>query len=275
MRYTEREDGFVRFSVLLLVLSLSVLVISISVLVTSDRKLIKSYEKRRVLYEEAEMLCKKILGYFNDCLVKEKNDSLNCEALQVISAEFAQYGIRIEAVSDLLNISLLKKEILSDKRISVYLFMHPNMEGKYGYLNAALTEPTVLERFFKEHEVKDRSELFPLLNYLPLLNVHNIDEDLISAVLEYCKVEDAVSKAHEINNKAQSYHGISYAELKEIISAGDTSEVWDFLGVKTQMWKVSFEYNDIRVELVIGAIPYRKDRIREVESYRILERRIS
>lgn len=274
MLYSERKEGFVQLSVLLLVLSLCILIISISALVLADRHLIKSYSEKKNRMAEAEKLCENVLIFFNEQLVREKSDSSDCEALQSVLNNFAEYEIKIEAVSDKLNTSLLKKEILSDKGISAYLFMHPETEGKYGYLNNNLTESSFLDKIAKEYKVKDRSELFPLLNYLPSLNVHNIDEDLIRAVLEYCKVEDSSSKAREIYNKAQSFGGIDYDQLKKIIKARDNSSVQDFLGVKTQMWKVSFSYKDIKAELIIGAVPYRRDKMREVESYRILERRI-
>lgn len=273
MSGSDKNSGYTILPVLIIILSLSVLCMSMALLVYSDRRLIKALSDKKDRFEEAQKVCDEVLQSFNRNLSAEEADVKDRGALNAILKEFQDYKTKIVPLSDKLNTLTLKNEILSDKDISLYVKSHPENTGSYSYLNINLTDEKYLSDVVKEHKVKDASSLFPLLSYLPLLNVNNMDEEFLRVVLSYCKVSQSSEKAQRIYSTVRSKGLIRYEELKEIIGERDTSAVWDFLGVKTQMYKVILICEGIGAELVIGAVPYRSERIREVQSYRILEKR--
>jgi hypothetical protein len=257
---------------------------------------IKDYRKEEKALEIAEMIKERFMS-----LAAELEDYEEHPVLENIRAEFGPYGIKIEDASSGLHLDFLSDGFLAE--IAPYVFKSGNADGFIALRNSiGLTSEKEKWKGFVKEEVfpdvscygwlnneeggdyakktiavsrgaRNENELFPVMNSLPSMNVNNMRRELLEALLSIpsWKISAASDKAKRLSEESER-GAIGNGVLRTVLALPETHKVYRYLGVKTQFWRVSYRYEDLRVSIILAAIPEISGRA--IAEYKITERSI-
>lgn len=260
------EYGFATPIAMAAISSLCIMVLSSAMLVAASERKIFAYQNTVFSEKEAEERIEAI-GIAMQVLKDEPYDDLS--RVNFLSDSFSGNDFCMEDVSTGVNVQFLKKEIIESSLMQKYLAGENAMRSAYGWMHPKCSDNEMLEAVAEDFGVRNP---FPIVNAFPLYNLHEMDAEFLAAVLAYCKIVNPENAAETIRRKPAEE--ITMAELCDILNVTERHTVFDFIGLKTAFWKISFETARCDVEAIFAAIP-EKDDPRKIAKYALVEKSIS
>lgn len=267
----KKEDGFTIPSFLFITFSLSVMVIAIASLVNSYNKKIEVIKDS--YYDEncANTMLQDILDDFQSLANIETDNSRN-EIFGFLHNKYLENNIVIKDVSTSINRNFLSKEILNNKYIQEYCLNKSNeFFTDYGWINTKCIDSASLLEIKKTFNFND---LYPLVNSLPLYNVNYMNEDFLLTILNTFKIDNAKEKAKNIIINCNE-KDLEKEDLLKLLNVNSSNQVMFFLGTKTTFWNITFETNKCNVKAILAGVPFKTDKIFNIEKYILIEKTIS
>lgn len=261
------DRGFSTPLAIAAIFSLCIMTLSFCMITAASERRIESY--RRALEERKNI----VSAIYN---IEEKIQPLKAlpsdtddKEISLLIASACCYDFKVSDVSTGMNISLAAEAVLKSKAISEYIAAAGDEAlAGYAWINPKLADRTILEQAARDFEGKGS---FPLVNSLPLLNIHYMSGTFIKAVLEFCGIKEAERKAELARKIASS--DTTVKELSEILAVAENHPFFDLVGTKTVFWKVELETKRSRACAVYAAVPEKEDQ-KKIEKYILVEKKV-
>ena len=260
------------------VLFILVTLISASLLffVQADSLFLKRCEKDFDEKIECESLAFSILADFQKNAF-EKIDFEGDPFLTELLEKYSYFELEISDVSSQKNEITWPKEILNERSLKVSKY--PNIsnvahdledtknEALYGWLNSRFA----LELTATNADLRTD---FPFVNDLPILNIYFAEEELLSEILDYYKIDKNLQ--YDFFQKKDSHKIFSSEEISSLLNVEKNSILLSFFGVKTTFWEVLFKKENIICTAIFCAIPKKTnsdigEKSDKIAEYQILE----
>lgn len=259
------EYGFSTPLALASIFSLCVLTLSLCILIAAREKYIHSYKNVIEERKETELILYRI---------EEKMQSLKespCDAdeheIALLINDVCDYDCTICDVSTGINKNFTSKTMLESKPISKYIESNKDDAfTEYGWISPKFADSNILNTIANDFE---RSDVFPLINAIPQLNIHYMSEDFITAGFEFCNIKNAREKAELIKQKL--HPEITIKELAHFLEVSENHLVFDLIGTKTIFWRIDFETATYRAHAVFAAVPNKSNQ-KNIEKYILVEK---
>lgn len=248
----KEENGFSTPFAIFIILSLSILTATFSMLVFANQKRINSFEK---LYENKVKAYEVLKSFENDLqqLAKEEYDSGASLFIRNLIYKYSNYNIEFKDISTGINPSILNKKFLDSLPIKNLLEVkEQDVITEFGCVNTEYAREDLLD-------AKNKKDLTSLVvNNLPFYNLYYMQEDFITSILQFCKVTE-IEKKTELLLHEKYNEDLTVSDISKIIGVNTTHAVMNFIGTKTNFWKVNIKVGRINIEAVFGGIPSEKD----------------
>jgi hypothetical protein len=232
---------------------------------------IKSKDIRR---EQALSLLPSVISDFAG-FVEDEIDCPTSESVRMIEAKYERYEMALTDVSSGINELFLNDDILQNEAVKR---ITEEKEAKeivsYGWIQKATAPEEMKKRLASAFNYSDSEDYFPLVNNLPLSNVNYLTERCITAFLSASDIENAQEKGTALFYRAKQ-NGINIAEMTDILDVKKDHKVFYLLGDKTTFWNVFYKTKGCSVSAVVCAIPDKKEDVKKIKEYRIIERSVS
>jgi hypothetical protein len=247
--------------------------------------------------ESMKRLLDEMVGRFEDLIVMDVDDEQN-QVLENIRHEYSSYGLTIKDISSGCNLNFFPDTVLSDTSLADFLFAS-NADGflQFRRNHGFVRDSSVWKTFLKEEALnsvvcygwfspahadsetgrmlaaslgRQGEGLYPVMNDMPLININTIDTALLGPLLSsrFLGIDNAAVKATALKNRLE-YGPVTERELQSMLGLRETHEVYQYLGVRTTFWALSFKNEQYRMDAVIAAVPERGSRI--IERYILIE----
>ena len=262
------EKGFSTPLALTVIFSLCIIALSFCMVTSATEKQINSYDKAVKNKKEADSII------FN---IEEKMQSLkylpsdiNGYEISSLISSVCKYDFKVSDVSTGINKNFTDKAILNSDAFKEFIDSNTeNIFTQFNWINPKFSDRTVLEQF--SNDFKD-NDTFPVINFLPPLNIFFMKHSFIKAVLDFYDIKDSEKKTEIIEENLNSETTIK--EIAEILGININSRLFDLVGTKTVFWKVCFETESLEVYAVFAAIP-EKDNQKKIEKYILVKKEIT
>ena len=261
------EQGFSTPLAMAVVFSLCVLTLSYSMLVAATERKINSYRLSIDSRKEIDLLITKIVDQMQQLTI-ENNDMEYSPVLEDIQDKYKDLNLQFADISTAINLKFLNTEILESESFSRYLNNCKDNITDYGWVNSKIANKKVIEEIQQDF---NNENVAPLVNTLPLYNIHNMDNDFIFAILQYCKISEPEEVLKKLKFLDES--GFNKQEIAKILNITENHLFFDFVGFKTIFWECTFDKCDYKVKAVIAAIPDEKAN-NEIKKYILIEKKI-
>lgn len=268
-----KREGFSTPPLLLIIFSLCVMLLAIATVINSRNQKLKAYKKYYEKKDEAECILENVLENFQ-VLKDEKVDNERSFGIQSVLEKNNEYSLCVKDISTGINKRFLDKKIIENEEIQKLCdFYVEDIITDYSWCNKNVCGDAVVKKIQNEFEENDVGIFFPLVNELSLFNVYNMSEPFIFAILKLCDIPNAKEKANELYTKCL-YEDIDKKEIAKVLEVSESNIVTNYLGCKTTFWKVYFETEFFIVQAVIAGVPYKKEKVTEIEKYILIEKEI-
>lgn len=263
------NEGFSTPLAMIIIFSLTVIVLSVAMLVTANNKKISSYNNLIKSKKEAESVIFDIQKELQALIDIPCDSELN-PVIHSLLDKYQNLSLSIKDASTGINPNFMSEKFYENKSIKAYITMYGNDSFvDYSWINSKHSEKDLKESFSLDFGTDN---LFPLINNYPQMNVYNMSQDFIKAILEYCGIKKAEEKSKQI--KDSLYSDFDLQELAKILEVEKTHSVFDFLGTKTVFWKITFETTSCYASAVYALIP-ENETSRKIKEYKLVEKNIS
>jgi hypothetical protein len=130
------------------------------------------------------------------------------------------------------------------------------------------------KRLAASFNYSDSEDYFPLVNNLPLTNVHFLTERCITAFLSASGVKDAQEKGAALFYRARQ-GALDNAEMANILDVKKDHKIFYLLGNKTTFWNIFYKTHECSVSAVVCGVPDKKEDVPIIKEYRIIERSVN
>ena len=268
----KRQQGSIQAFALFFLVIISVVLAALSFYVSSSAAFVHTCEKHFCEQRAAISLLDEIESELQN-ICKEKAHNAFSPALIHIREKFADTDIELEDVSSLINERFTAPEIAKHSDVAALTALDKKKyTSEYGWISVFYPAGETVLNAVKKDFV-NLTDLFPLVNTLPQVNVHYIPEELLSAILKAFKIKNSDEKAAIIAYTA-AQEGLIKQQLQNILSVPEDHRIYKFLGVQTTFWRISYRYNSYVVTAVFAGIPDKEKGNDEVEKYILIERNI-
>lgn len=267
-----REEGFIRFEVLMMLSIMSLGVFSLLFLISSGMNYYNSISHKYEKNTEIDIILKELTHHMQ-YFCNEESDVLDSETYKIIESNFSKYQPLIMDVSSGINRLFLEEAFVESSIIKKFLEKEPSSLVNYGWIPVGYGSNEAIETAKKSFYSSSEEELFPLVNYFPVMNIHFISEQLIEALLTALQIPNSKDKAEKLF-RASRERVLQDEDIMKLLNVKINHPVIRFLGVKTAFWKVILHIDGIEVHAVYAAIPYQKENSRQPEKYVLVEKRI-
>ena len=268
----KRQQGSIQALALFFLVIISVVLAALSFYVSSSAAFVHTCEKHFSEQRAAICLLDEIESELQN-ICKEKAHNAFSPALIHIREKFADTDIELEDVSSLINERFTAPEIAKHSAVAALTALDKKKyTSEYGWISVFYPAGETVLNAVKKDFV-NLTDLFPLVNTLPQVNVHYIPEELLSAILKAFKIKNSDEKAAIIAYTA-AQEGLIKQQLQNILSVPEDHRIYKFLGVQTTFWRISYRYNSYVVTAVFAGIPDKEKGNDEVEKYILIERNI-
>lgn len=262
-----KESGFSTAFALTVIFSLCVITLSFTMIVSADEKKINAYKKNVDERKEADAVILNIEKQIQS--LKDNPSDTDEYQIRSLVSEVCSYDFTVEDVSTDINKNFISSEILENEYIRQYVLSNEEEAFReYGWINPKFAEKKVIDEVSADFENKNT---FPLINNMPLLNIHFMSDSFIKAVLEYYKIKNAKQKIESIKQKLNAETTVK--ELAEILEVSETHSVFDLIGFKTVFWKIIFETDKYRCNAVFAAVP-QKENQKKIKKYILVKKEV-
>lgn len=266
------DEGFSSSFVLAVIFYISSFAVASAFTVSAVRFRIASIERHYDSDGQAYTLFAQFLEDMQ-IMVECQGDSLySPEYLSLING-YQDFSVNLQDVSTGINLSTMKRIMDANPKMESLLELF-DLEKEYGWINTAIADKEYLLSVVNDFGVSEPEELFPLVNHMPVCNVHFMQEEFIETVLEAYKISGASSKAQRLY-KTASTSIVDGKKIKDILGVEDTAPVLDFIGCRSSFWNVHLETEDRNIDAIIAAVPFREEETRDVEKYIAIRRKVS
>lgn len=261
------ERGFSTPLAMIVIFSLSIMISALCIFMVSCEKKINSYKKIIEARKDADRIIKEIEVHIQQ--LKENKCDLDSYDIEVILKDICENDFSIKDVSTGINLKFMKEAFIKSNPINEYITVTgDNVFTEYSWINPKIADENILNNITEDYDSKD---LFPLVNNLPPLNIHNMSEDYIKAVLDFYHINTSSEKAFLIKDKTKSE--ISLKEIAELLEISENHPLFDWIGTKTIFWEIKFRTSKYSVNSVFAAIP-EKNNQKKIEKYILIEKNI-
>lgn len=268
----KQEAGFIRFEMLMMIMVMSLGVTTLLSLVSSGmnhfNSTVNKYEKK----EKVDMILKE-LTFFMQYFCNEQADASGNESLRLIEGKFSDYHPIIMDVSSGINMHFLNEGLAVSPVIQDVIDKEPSFLVNYGWISAVCGSDEVIHAAKESFGCSSMEELFPLVNYFPVMNIHFISEELIKALLSALEITNSSNRAEVLFRTAQE-RPLQDEDIIKMLGVKKNHPAIHLLGVKTAFWKIILHIEGLEVHAVYAAIPYKEGSSRQPEKYVLVERRI-
>lgn len=262
-----KESGFSTAFALTVIFSLCVITLSFAMIISADEKKINAYKKNVDERKEADAVILNIEKQIQS--LKDNPSDADEYQIRSLVSQVCSYYFIVEDASTGINKNFISSEILENEYIRQYVLSNEEEAFReYGWINPKFAEKKVIDEISADFENKNT---FPLVNNMPLLNIHFMSDSFIKAVLEYYKIKNTEQKIESIKQKLNAETTVK--ELSEILEVSETHSVFDLIGFKTVFWKIIFETDKYRCSTVLAAVP-QKENQGKIEKYILVKKEI-
>jgi len=262
--------------------------------------LTKYFESNRSDYQERETtkeVLDSIVKSFDDLAALDIDDELS-PVLESIRNKYTRYKLTIQDISSGCNLNFLPDNVLSEPSLAKFLFKDENTESfiRFRANRGFDTEKTAWIPFLKEevlsavvccgwfstlHKDSETAQKLAashgslkLMNDMPLINVNTMDPALAAPFLSFrsWRISGAAAKAEALKKRLEQ-GPISDTELRTVLALKENHEIFQYLGVRTSFWALSFGNGRYRMDAIIAAVPERGGKT--VAFYTLIEGRLS
>lgn len=271
MKKTVRnEEGYTILLTLSLILVLMLALSAVLLLSAAWKSRASALERRFASLKEADELLKE-LEESMQALATDECDTFDTENYNFILSKYSDYFLTLTDISSGVSTKFWSKKITESPAIRKLLSDHA--ETEYSWLPKDLSNEETLKESLESSRAESVSELFPLVNDLPLVNIYSLDAETVLAILEALKIKDFEEKALKIFESLR-VSNIKDEEIAEILSVPKTSQTMEVFGTKTTFWRAKFVTETCSVNAVFAALPYKNEKPRSVEKYILFEKNI-
>lgn len=261
------ESGFSTAFALTVIFSLCVITLSFAMIINANEKKINSYKKTVDARKKAEEIIFNIEKQIQS--LKDYSSDINEYQIKFLVSNVCNYDFKVEDVSTGINKKLISSEILENETVRQYMVLNEEIAfTEYGWVNPKFTDKTVLEEIAKDFENKNT---FPLINNMPLLNIHFMSSEFMKAIFEYSKIKNPDKKIEILKEKLNAETSVK--EIAEILGVSESHVIFDLIGFKTIFWKISFETDKCKCNAIFAAVP-QKDNQKKIDKYILVEKNI-
>ncbi|MBR0100653.1 MAG: hypothetical protein IJJ71_07705 [Treponema sp.] len=197
----------------------------------------------------------------------EGSDFPNSEPITNLMSNYARFSPSMEDISSGINTATFPEWILNNPKTKT-LFENPLFSAKeYGWIS--LAEPNAKTVKSITDSYKGKLSLFPLVNALPLLNIHYTDLETLRIVLESSGISDSERKSNELYYKVNEAP-LTNTEIAELLEVPQNHKVFAIIGAKTTFWKVTLTLDKKKCEQILAAVP-KKDEQDKIEKYIVIK----
>ena len=264
------EDGFSTALASAVIFSLCLIAGSLGLLLYSSYKKLNAYEVRNRNIREASEI---VNAFHKDIqsLKDEKYDAENSFILRELLHKYSEYSVSMKDISTGINTRFISEKILKNRSIQHILELYDEeITTDFGWINERNADKSFLKEIRDDFEDK---KAFPLVNRFPSCNIFFMKPEFIKAVLELYEVNSPEEKVQKLMN-VLGQENVSKENISKVIEKSPSDPVFDFLGIKTQFWKIIMETDACHISLVYAAVPEetRQDIVKE---YVLVERKIT
>jgi len=263
--------------------------------------------KNRQLQNDKEVvhtIIEDILGEMQN-FVKTEKDYKDSEYYQNMFYQFSKYDLTIRDISSALNLNFITHEDLQNTKIQNILFAsnmredfikyretvhyfhdfeevhnYLNSDYKdiytlYGWINPLVGSSYGFEKLQKKYGASVQKDYFPLVNKLPQMNIHFMNEELLKIIIsdKKYKIPNVQVKFKNLIFMLEKGESFTQDELAYFFEISKNNALFLKIGTKTTFWQINFSYKGFFVSLVVAGIP--KDKNSSIiDSYILLDRRI-
>ncbi len=265
----KEEKGFSTPLALTIIFSLCLLIISFSMIITSYGKMVDSYREKIDARKEVN----KILYKMEEKIQRLKNynyDSVdNIDIYTLLDCDNI-YNLSIKDVSTGINKNFMSENFLNNSFIRNYTQHNNEMTfTEYGWINKQTVSTELLNKIKETNGIENS---FPIINLMPLYNINYMSTDFIIAILNFCNINDAESKTNQLLQISSD--NITKEKISQILNIPLTNSLFNYIGIKTNFWKIQFETEHYFVSAIFAAIPD-KENLKTIVSYKLIEKQIT
>ena len=262
------EKGFSDAFALIVIFSLCVITLSFAMIILANEKKINSYKKDYDARKEADFVINNI-----ETVLQNLKD-LPCDTdeyeVSLLISGVCDFSFTVKDVSTGINKNFLSEEFLENQSIRQYIISNDkNIFTQYGWINPKITDVSFLDLVSDDF---NNTDVFPLVNKMPLFNIYFMSEDFIAALLKYFNIQNANEKTVRLIDNLSSVTSIK--AIAQLLEISETHSIFDLIGLKTAFWEVRFETDKYNCRAVFAAVP-EKENHKNVGKYILVEKDIS
>lgn len=172
----------------------------------------------------------------------ETADFPDCFSYIIIKQDHVS-NFSITDISSNINQFSLPDSILVSQQIQQYLSQIEKDKSIYSWININYCNSNTVSKLKKNHNTNNISELYPLINNLPLYNIYFLDKQELLLLLDAILITDLQKQ----NNFINDIDNIAFAtndELNKKLSINNHSLGAALFGCKTTFWEINFTLNN-------------------------------
>lgn len=280
-----RQDGFGTAGAFVLLAFLAACILGFAAFYTNLHFSIVRSHKRQQAICNMRLLIANVVDDFNS-LADEKADTPESAVLQQLKQTYASYNIDIQDVSSGVPINFITDTDLDNKQIRKLLFLSDSAVDKFKSdrkdrpfildlqelvpymtsdgLSCCVLFSWINTVFLKAYgvrtinsAVKSDMSSFPLMNRLPLMNIYFMNEKLLEMFVSRTDfhITEPEQKLKNIKFYLDGGYLFTKESLAEILCIKQDSIFFDYIGFKTQFWKVKLKNGLYTANVIIAAFP--------------------
>ena len=248
----ENNSGFSTPSMLLLIFSLSIILSGITVLINSVSTRINREKEVFTQKHDAEEVLNAILDDFQK-LKEDECDSEKSIGKRNLLEKYSAYNLVMNDCSTGINLNFLSKKYAESSVLERFLEINPERVVKYGWIYEFNSDKELINQILQDFNEEKINELNPLVSKIAPLNIYEMDQNFLEVIFAINKVADFKDKAELLIEKMKQ-EDIKSSSIPSIIGVNPSHPVVNWLGVKTVLWKSSFNTEKMDVNAVIAGI---------------------
>ena len=262
------ESGFSTPLALTVIFSLCVITLSFCMIVATNEKKINSfkklYESRKDINLIIDRIEKNIQG-----LRDYSNDIDEYQIATLLLSDF-EYDLKIKDVSTGINKQFVDEKILENEYIKNYVAENEDIAFvDYGWVNPKFADKSII--YDIQNNYQDKST-FPLVNSLPPLNIHLMNENFFRTVLNAYKIKNIDRKIERIREIINSESSVK--DIAKILEISESHSLFELIGLKTVFWQIEFETEKYNAKTIFAAVP-EKNNQKKIEKYILIKKEIT
>jgi hypothetical protein len=208
-------------------------------------------------------------------LTKDAADGPQSKGVLALPALYSEYELRITDVSSGINERFLPESLTGKEAIKTLVAQNVEEDlARYGWIHALLVPEKMSAEMKKDFSREKNANPFPLINSLPLVNVHFLSERSLRAFVSAFSIADGDVKSDALFNRSRQDF-LQDNDIRSILGVREDNLILAVLGCKTAFWQIQYKVDNCTVTAIFAAVPDKKKEPRKVDHYRLMERSVS